>query len=137
MPKPNLAQMISMRWKLYDRIEAIEAKAKAEKAPLSKALDKVELMIEEYAKANEIVSENTDSGGIKRAHQKWANIEDYNQFLDWILKQPNPKETISAFIKHALKSSELHKHVQETNEVPPGVELGGKTYYQYKRGNND
>lgn len=135
MPKPNLAQMISMRWKLYDRIEAIEAKAKAEKAPLAAALEKVENMIEEYGKANEIVSENTDSGGIKRAHQKWANIEDYDQFLEWILTQPNPKEAISGFIKHALKSSELHKHVQETNQVPPGVELGGKTYYQYKRGN--
>ena len=133
MPKPTLAAMIQKRWQLHDKLVALKAKAAAEQQPYEAALVMVETLITAHARENEITSQMTEFGGIARSHKKWANIKDFDAFLDWTLSQPNPKELVSAFVKHALKSTELHKFNQEHNQVPPGVELGGEFTYTYKR----
>lgn len=118
----NIDQLVAKYVELRDRKTAIEKKAEADKAELTKIMDAIEGKIKEQMHQLGVKSMKTDHGTPYISYKESATVADWDVLLPHILETENYDLLERRVSKTAVKTfMEEDRHGNYTNPPPPGV----------------
>jgi hypothetical protein len=118
---PNIGDVIRTYMKLRDQKTAIEAKVKGDLTTLKGKMDKLEAYLKAQMDAQGLTSFKSDFGTAFLTTTDYANVEDWNKTLDFILDN----EAFDMLEKRVSKIA-VRGYIEENKAVPPGVTYGTK-----------
>ncbi len=121
MTTPNIGDVIRTYMKLRDQKTAIEAKVKGDLTTLKGKMDKLEAYLKAQMDAQGLTSFKSDFGTAFLTTTDYANVEDWNKTLDFILDN----EAFDMLEKRVSKIA-VRGYIEENKAVPPGVTYGTK-----------
>ena len=121
MTTPNIGDVIRTYMKLRDQKTAIEAKVKGDLTTLKGKMDKLEAYLKAQMDAQGLTSFKSDFGTAFLTTTDYANVEDWNKTLDFILDN----EAFDMLEKRVSKIA-VRGYIEENKAVPPGITYGTK-----------
>ncbi len=122
MQAPNIDQLVAKFVELRDRKSAIEKKAEADKAELTKIMDAIEERIK--LKLHELGAKSlkTDHGTAYISYKESATVADWDTLLDYIVREER-----YALLEKRVSKTEVKAIMEEdrngsyVHPPPPGV----------------
>lgn len=121
MSEFKVEDLVKRRIELRDQIEAIDKKAKADKAALTQFADTIDGFLFKKAMDDGVESFKTEHGTFFITTKEFINVEDWESTLPWLIESGRTDMLTKAISKNAVMD-----YINETGAPPPGIKYCSK-----------
>ena len=124
-----LDRLVRVYLKIRNTRSELRARYEEQDAELKQQLEMIEATIMQHMQRAGIQSVNTGAGTAYISTDSRATIADWSAFSKWVLKN----KAID-FLEQRVKKAAVEEYLQDTNELPPGVQFVRQHVVRVRKG---